>query len=214
AGVCVTACGPGLAISADGRQCVACAASCSACLGPASDQCSACAGNRYLPGGLPGTCRSCDAACSGCTGPTASQCTACAAGWLRAPSGECVRTCPEGTGISAPGSSQCKACADAGCLSCVTAQPGAICRTCRPGLQIDATGKQCLQCHGTCATCDGNGLANCLTCAPGLLLHGASCVNPCPDGTFADGEICSRCSGRCDTCVGRQFLPAGFLPDV
>ncbi|KCV72439.1 serine/threonine protein kinase [Fonticula alba] len=203
AGVCVTACGPGFTISADGRECIACAASCSTCLGPASNQCSACAGNRYLPGGMPGTCRSCNAACSGCTGPAASQCTVCATGWLRAPSGECVRTCPEGTGISSPGSSQCKACADAGCLSCVTAQAGAICRACRTGLQIDATGKQCLQCHGTCATCDGNGLANCLTCAPGLLLHGSSCVASCPEGTFPEaGAACSRCSGRCATCSG------------
>ncbi|KCV71545.1 serine/threonine protein kinase [Fonticula alba] len=202
AGVCVTACGPGLGISADGRQCVACAASCSACLGPASSQCSACAGNRYLPGGVPGTCRSCDAACSGCTGPTASQCTACATGWLRAPSGECVRTCPEGTGVSVPGSSQCKACADAGCLSCVTAQSGAICRACRLGLQIDPTGKQCLQCHGTCATCDGNGMDDCLTCAPGLWMHGSSCVASCPEGTFPEEGACSHCSGRCATCSG------------
>ncbi|KCV67468.1 serine/threonine protein kinase [Fonticula alba] len=213
AGVCVPSCGSGFFVGPDGRQCITCAATCAACLGPASSQCTACAGNRYLPGGVPGTCRACDAACNKCLGPTASQCVACAAGWLRAPSGECVRTCPEGTGLSAPGSGVCAACADPGCAMCVTAQAGAICQACRDGLQIDPSGKRCIQCHASCDTCSDDGPAGCLTCAPGLLMHESACVAACPAGTFASGALCERCSSRCATCSGPLSSECLSCPD-
>ncbi|KCV70859.1 hypothetical protein H696_03220 [Fonticula alba] len=202
AGICVAECGPGFGPGPDGRQCLACAASCASCLGPSPGQCTACSGNRFLPAGLPGACRPCDPACDRCLGATAADCLACAAGWLRTPAGACVRSCPDGTGISSSDAKQCAPCADAGCLSCVTDQAGALCRACGPGLQLDDSGTQCLQCHASCATCGAPGPGACLTCAPGLMLHQDTCVGACPPGTHAAGAACDACAPRCATCSG------------
>ena len=139
----------------------------------------------------------------------------------------------------------CVACADNNCQSC--SGPNDMCQECKTGfVLLDGTcisecppgmfptdtsaGVVCDTCHGTCATCNGAGQGNCVTCPHGLTdssgecssfcheqneyqlvicaadenNNDGTCVDVCPDGTYQSnepwGSVCYACDGSCLTC--------------
>jgi hypothetical protein len=141
----------------------------------------------------------------------------------------------------------CVGCADNNCQSC--SGPNDMCQECKTGfVLLDGTcisecpsgmfptatsaGIVCDTCHGTCATCNGAGQGNCVTCPHGLTdssgecssfcheqneyqlvicaadenNNDGTCVDVCPDGTYQSselwGDVCQPCSRTCLTCTG------------
>ncbi|KCV67428.1 hypothetical protein H696_06120 [Fonticula alba] len=174
-----------------GQRCLPCHASCEACSGTKSTECTAgCpAGLLALPAGatpmrcVPGRpvgystsaagCAACPAKCASCPAD-ASACALCDRGWLLEASA-CVLTC-------APGSS--------------------------------ALGGVCATCHDTCATCHGPGPEHCLACSPARpFLPAGVCLADCPAGTFPAGATCQPCRPSCAACSGPGASDCTACPD-
>ncbi|KCV67447.1 hypothetical protein H696_06082 [Fonticula alba] len=192
AGACVAACSPGFGPSADGRRtplggsCAECDESCTACTGPGSGQCTACAptapqlwGGACLgvcPGGtFPetgssmslDTCLPCAPYCLGCGGPTGAQCTRCIEGLVLHPVHGCVSSCGRGMVL---------------------------------------LGNQCVACSPECRHCEGSP-EHCTQCPEGMLLGttAGTCVPSCGQQEFADLATpslarCVACHADCVSC--------------
>jgi proprotein convertase subtilisin/kexin type 5 len=122
--------------------CQSCNPACSACTGPAIDQCLGCVEGYLISGttcspGCPkgkylanGKCPTCDASCSACSdGSTCTECT----GTLYLKDAKCISDC--GTDFFAnTKSNECTPCA-ANCATCTSAAQNA-CLTCDAGLVL------------------------------------------------------------------------------
>ncbi|KCV69241.1 TKL protein kinase [Fonticula alba] len=180
----------------DGRVCHPCASECGTCA-EAANQCLSCArGFAQVPGSPAHrpTCEPCAADCLTCDSP-AGACTACH---------------PEKAMLQLPGH----------LATCVGICPAGYFRQEAP----QAGYGRCLECHGSCETCDGPEEHHCLTCADSLGFWQGDCVNgtrmtaaedpvkPCPEarcfdscgqGHFrSDEETCTACSPACRSCSG------------
>ena len=95
------------------------------------------------------------------------------------------------------------------CLSCrpnpwfksVMEVPGKCQEEC-PFSHYVTTSQTCVECDGTCATCDGPGPSSCLTCSSGTpLMHRGMCLTACPDGFAPNASnYCLPCDRSCTTC--------------
>ncbi|KCV69795.1 TKL protein kinase [Fonticula alba] len=171
-------------------------------------------------GTFPPACTPCHELCLACHGPGRADCTACRLALPLEP-GVCLADCPPGTWAdSAAGLCACHP----GCLRCAPApSPGAYeCLECIPGTSPspgNALPGRCLACHATCSECSVAGdPAACTRCWPGLLLHGAHCLDACPPGFWPDEQdTCQPCTAHCQSCLGPtacetcapQYFPLG-----
>lgn len=79
---------------------------------------------------------------------------------------------------------------------------------------------QCFPCHGTCLQCSGPSSSQCTACMNSTL-HLGSCVDQCPQGTFAERgaldycrpcpQSCAQCDSleHCTECLGVLHLQDG-----
>jgi len=175
---------------------------------PPSTDCASCLDGFWLNGA---TCTACTAGCATCNalGGNQDKCLTCEAGYAQAATGaaptttaRCVQ-CTAGN-YAAKGDTACKACTNGftdakfttctpcatGCSTCTTAaNTAATCTACVDGYyevaNAAATAANCAKCTTGCKTCDGTGLANCLTCDTDA---GYTLVTPTP----ADGaDVCT-----------------------
>ncbi|ESU36886.1 Variant-specific surface protein [Giardia duodenalis] len=202
------------------KKCKACSPECAECVGPASNQCSACpAGKALTYGGSDpaqgGTCGdACTADKNGCKvcgariGGT-DYCSQCSVGAQAPLNGVCtanarVQFCTQ----IADGS--CTVCRDGyflkdgGCYKpdqqpgkqvCTQAN-GGKCQTCTNGLAADNGDCSKSVCHSTCATCSAPSIASsCKTCATGYYKE---------NGSDTTAGLCKKCSEKisgCKQCV-------------
>lgn len=163
-------------------------------------------------------CIQCDPSCARCIGPTANDCIACSHPDESLVGFTCRKDCPQGTfpnratGVCERCHPTCNTCSGPGVTNCITCakelvqnkSPGICSSVCPPG-QYSAEGG-CSNCHSNCNHCNGPGVSNCLSCPDGKVLYNFTCVNSCPDGTYAtdkDGiRQCLQCHPVCDTCYG------------
>ena len=61
---------------------------------------------------------------------------------------------------------------------------------------------ECRACHVTCGSCVAGGADACTSCAGSLVLHSGKCLNSCPVGRYADGNVCKACDSTCYSCDG------------
>lgn len=90
------------------------------------------------------------------------------------------------------GGYQCNSCNIQNCDKCKADQQ---CDKCMDGFY--KSGKECLPCDNTCATCTGPG--SCSTCK---LTYGQKCVSSCPSKTFQSENTCIDCDQSCKECNG------------
>ena len=187
-------CSGGSSNSSD--TCVHCDASCAACSGPASDECTACApaspfsdGSACLASCTPAgkyavssvsngvttrTCEPCDSSCGTCDAAGSGDCLSCdsASGTPFLDGSTCVDSCPTGSFVE---------------LDVVT------------GLL------ECKACYSACATCVDGQSTSCTACpATGTPFFDAgACLSACPDAMYADANgACAVCHDTCGTCGG------------
>ena len=131
----------------------------------------------------------------------------------------CKPHCPDGqfknrdTGRCEACHPTCKTCTEAGPSECTTCVEGLLltkdnsvnrCQSvCLPGQFRGSTG--CTDCHSSCKTCNGGEAHDCLSCPENQLYFQKSCVNHCPQGTYADksqDRHCQKCHPVCESCSG------------
>lgn len=164
-------------------------------------------------------CLACLSPCLTCTSPTI--CLSCNSGTYFN-RGSCLTACPAGTyqttAISSSGTSQlsCLPC-DSTCLTCLNI--ATYCITCPSGYILDTQGNcnsnctnsstyyysstslQCLNCSGSCYSCQGPLSTDCLSCNPPLALYSGSCLTTCPFGYYRSSTyVCKQCSAQCSSC--------------
>jgi len=134
-----------------------------------------CGSNTY-PSGT--DCQSCDYPCAECYGPGSDHCFTS----LSTSPEACL--CPENQTLTT-----------SGCINCPT-----NCTLC----DIDVN--QCDTCLTTCAQCDNDATPpQCQQCTfeSNLVLYQGSCIESCPQGTYADSNnICQPCQPGCFDCTG------------
>lgn len=163
-------------------------------------------------------CVQCHPSCSRCIGPTANDCIACSHPDTSLVGFSCKRDCPPGTfpnrmtGVCESCHPTCDTCSGSGAENCIACakdliqnKSTGICSSlCPQGLY--STDGECRNCHSNCRTCNGPGSSNCLNCPDGKVLYNFSCVDTCPDRTYATdkGRIrqCLKCHPVCDNCYG------------
>ena len=82
-------------------------------------------------------------------------------------------------------------------------------------------GTSCPACDPSCATCSGTS-TNCLSCPPGKVLQGSSCLSACLPKFYPNAGVCSSChltcatctlgnlATQCDNCISGHFLYLGI----
>ncbi|EFO62629.1 VSP [Giardia lamblia P15] len=185
--------------SAD-RKCKKCSSECAGCVGPASNQCSACPAGRaltYSDASHPGNGGACGDACAadknGCKACGAriggtDYCSHCSDNAQAPLNGNCATSSARVAFCAAMGAGVCTKCAanyflqDGGCYE-ATRQPGkqictlatndGKCQTCANSLQPN--NGVCPLCHSTCKTCSAADTASaCTTCATGYYMVGSA----------------------------------------
>ncbi|KCV69819.1 hypothetical protein H696_03279 [Fonticula alba] len=200
---CVSSCPMGF--FADGVTCSPCMQDCSTCSNSAS--CDSCSGNLFLHNGtctpncpagtyeddIAGACTDCETDCAACT--SATECTACEDGAFL-DGHACVPSCPGGT-FGDITNNTCTVCDD-NCDACTSATE---CTACEPAFFMHQN------------RCE------CLSCPPGDILSGSTCVGSCPAGSFlpTGKDECQPCIDNCAKCAaGTGICTAcepGFLGD-
>ncbi|KCV73472.1 hypothetical protein H696_01011 [Fonticula alba] len=161
------------------------------------------------------------------------SCHSCNSGYFLHNS-ECIRYCPQGyyenasARMCSPCQAPCVTCSKSmdACLSCSTGllhvDAYACVSVCPPFSRQEGT--RCRSCPDKCEVCDApvagpadqsldsialtsSAVDHCDRCMRGyFLLHGAECVEKCPEGFFPDhtdtGSICAPCHAACETCTG------------
>ena len=166
-------------------------------------------------------CVECHPSCARCIGPTANDCIACSRPDTSLVGFTCKKNCPHGTfpnhiaGFCERCHPTCETCSGPGATNCNTCAKDLVqnkstgmCNSVCPQGQYPTDGK-CSNCHSNCRTCNGPDSSNCLNCPDGKLLYNFTCVNTCPDGTYAanKGSIhqCVQCHPVCETCYGSSM---------
>ncbi|EFO64512.1 VSP [Giardia lamblia P15] len=191
--------------SAD-RKCKKCSSECAGCVGPASNQCSACPAGRaltYSDAGHPGNGGACGDACAadknGCKACGAKiggtdYCSHCSDNAQAPLNGNCATSSARVAFCAAMGAGVCTKCAagyflqDGGCYEtnrqpgkqvCTLAGGTGECETCANGRQPNSGA--CPSCHPTCKTCrDTDSADACTMCAAGYYMLGSgpeACVS-------------------------------------
>ena len=62
----------------------------------------------------------------------------------------------------------------------------------------------CYVCNPICNTCQGPDKTDCLSCSLDNFYEG-TCINDCPNGTYAESNTCLSCDSNCLTCYGQSF---------
>ena len=216
------------ALPGDFTQCTYCAAGKVLVLPPAGKCLTSCP-SHYAPDvATQRLCLPCDASCDQCSEPNDSQkCSACTGGLLIIGSiGPCFSPpCPASYAENAA-QTHCYLC-NTMCLTCFEPGNAEYCGTCNTGffLQIlhppnagscvsscplgwvqDITGKFCLACDSSCATCTkASSSTDCTSCPDGNYLVGGAigfCVSGCPASYSLDltGKKCYPCYSTCMSC--------------
>ncbi|XP_048065150.1 proprotein convertase subtilisin/kexin type 5b isoform X2 [Megalobrama amblycephala] len=154
-------------------------------------------------------CHSCAIGCATCEGE-ANNCLSCEKDYLRLKN-RCVQHCPPRHFVKG---GVCELC-PSGCAECDHTGKCSECEQyfflhkdqcivdCPKGYFTNVEQKQCMSCHGNCATCDGPDEDDCTTCGPfGLIHYNGKCVFRCPSETYHDGAECRDCDKSCLTCSG------------
>jgi hypothetical protein len=133
--------------------------------------------------------------------------------------GACVTaalTCPPGYYLLA---GVCQKCGEY-CTVCVNSDACSTCLAsyvvfegrCLPGCPTNTYSQNtvCINCHSSCAMCNGPADSNCLLCLPGKFLVSSKCYDSCPTSTclvcpasfyFQASTIsCVRCTDGCLVC--------------
>lgn len=177
---------------------------------PDSSSCLNSCPSGYYPDDGTKMCQLCDTECQTCTGPSNNQCLLCATGFYLQPapdSNTCLDNCPAGY-YPNDGTKTCQLC-NTNCLTC-TGPSNVECIQCASGfyqqpppnsntcLNVCPSGyyrdngtNTCKLCNASCQTCTGPSNTQCLICATGYYLLGATtCVTStaCPSGTFPDSS--------------------------
>ena len=181
-----------------------------------------------VDGSVP-ACLSCDSTCETCSGPSSKECLSCpASGTPFLEEGSCVTQCTSGKyadennecvkchitckGCSGPGDTACTACDDSATFDAGTCiYPVG---TCPDGQFLDADNQTCKDCtpEFNCKTCkDATECETCPTEAP--FLHGKTCVDVCPDGTWQNNDYCDACDSTCKVCDGSGLNQCTACPD-
>ncbi|XP_029845071.2 furin [Ixodes scapularis] len=175
-----------------------------------------CGDGLYSPGG---NCNRCHETCATCFGSNEDQCISCPPNKVWS-NGRCVSECllgfysdAERTCVQCRGN--CRKCtgeelgACTACMHDLILHNGQCIHECPVGFHPGGSGdnRRCLPCHGTCATCINVSATGCLSCPSGRALHGSTCVQFCPGGTFlrfsgALGAQCIQCHPACSSCTG------------
>ncbi|ESU34664.1 Variant-specific surface protein, partial [Giardia duodenalis] len=197
------------------RKCKACSPECAECVGPASNQCSACpAGKKltYTDDSHPNNGGTCGDACkvsadgTGCEtcgaqiGGTA-YCSKCKNAQQAPLDGNCAAS-SRAAFCTKMGNGVCTQCAanyflkDGGCYQtdrqpgkqiCTTASSAGKCQTCANGLQPN--NGACPSCHSTCKTCSAADSSDkCTSCAAGYYMVG-SAAGPCTSCDSNSGSV-------------------------
>jgi len=190
----------------EGYACKECAEGCGMCSGSGASECRQCrkgwfeldcgAGGDECTGdngakfmcveGCPqgyygdsatGKCLKCMSPCSACSSATA--CSDCEGNlFLHLNSSTCVLQCPENT--YSTDERTCTNCAITG--------------------NALATGSQsCYRCDPNCKTCDSSA-SRCTSCQSSRFLFEGTCLDHCPQGTFAFEGRCKECAFGCSSC--------------
>lgn len=218
-------CGSGYFQNATSHTCDRCASNCAECSGSRTT-CTKCNSTLFLVNGncsdscgvgfysVSGSnvCVACKSGCATCS--DGNVCKNCSSGYYYL-SGNCVTDCSAGT----YGNSTTRACesCDPSCSTCkyastyCTACQGAYLKSggCVSESVCTADGKyiadksnwNCTNCNSTCATCVTTS-SHCATCSGTRAFYEEQCVENCPDGYYAGGNVCSVCKGYCATCSG------------
>lgn len=201
-----TSCTEGFFLSSE-KTCEACLPNCVLC--DNATECRAC-GKGFLV--VNKQCKRCADGCAECF--DLNTCNRCLVGfYLSAGSNKvCKKTCDspsvatleilQNPNLDQTGFCGLK-CDDANCLKCTV--NATTCDSCAAGYQRwwkGGSSQVCIKtgtgaCHSSCASCDGDGSNNCLTCQKGLFLDGTtrSCLAECPVGTF------NSTAGACEKCI-------------
>ena len=210
-GQCIDNCPPGYYKDDLTNRCLKCFEnsadnpySCKTCIGPSSNQCTACLSGTFLsggectipcpPGSWPDTstniCANCYYntvgplfSCVTCTTGASNNCLSCNSGNFLHPTpiGECIASCPD-------------------------------------GYWGDASTNTCQMCYQntanlalSCLTCDGGTSSSCLSCGPEAFLSGGKCLEVCSPTQWNDPMtgVCQECwqsaigpAYSCLTCLG------------
>lgn len=168
------------------QKCKKCDSSCSTCVGPTSNHCTACSDPNavlygfkcklqcpegYFKNFRTHQCERCHPTCVSCAGMGSSACTSCVSGLRLRRDNQAMGKCI----------SDCKPC------------------------QYKTKSSNCLSCHSSCKSCYGPTNTNCLSCLPGLVYYQNTCRKNCPVGTFFRRNFiqeCVKCHPLCETCTG------------
>ena len=95
------------------------------------------------------------------------------------------------------------------CSQCDSNNPNICLGICRTGYYLDSLTRSChckcfimLECSPLCSECYSSSSSECISCKPGYLKHGTSCVITCPSGYYANiNNECTQCSfTNCSVC--------------
>ena len=166
-------------------------------------------------------CVKCHPSCARCIGPTVNDCIACSQPNTSLVGFSCKKDCTHGTfpnriaGFCEGCHPTCETCSGPGVTNCSTCakdlaqnKSTGMCNSVCPQGQYPTDGK-CSNCHSNCRTCNGPDSTNCLNCPDDKLLYSFTCVDTCPDGTYAanKGSIrqCLQCHPVCEACYGSSM---------
>ena len=159
------------------------------------------------------SCSACPPYCGTCS--SLANCLTCANSNINPMKGMCPQPCGSGEYYSST-SGNCQPCTG-DCKECVGEN---VCSSCKEQLLLDMEGhcgKTCpdhtvanpdtghcesLQCHESCATCNGPEPDQCLSCAPSRVLKQGTCVDSCPTGQIMVDNSCVDCDSSCASCTG------------
>lgn len=141
-----------------------------------------CPEETYLSDAAKKICNACDESCETCEGKGNKACT----------------SCPEDTYL------ENKECKDE-CTNYLYEDENTCYDTCPGGTYSVTNTKTCEKCHGDCATCNGSGASNCVTCGETKpYFHENTCLTECP------GELEPNDEGVCAEASFGGYLFSGF----
>lgn len=134
--------------------------------------------------------------------------------FYRQADGSCLETCPD-FNVANFDTGACQPCNDIFYFGeCLT-----TCQSQTFEFTDSGTGQRsCIDCNSACAECIGPTTADCTSCSIGAFLHGAECLESCPEGYYEDdiNSVCVQCSTNCEVCnaFGCQMCASGFFLDL
>ena len=207
-----------------GGEPIACAANCAYCN---ADRCVAChhdyevKNDTCVPctgkGGGDGRCTECAPGCAYCR--DTEHCTVCDGHYTGSVDSQADLTCdcPVQT-FREPKMRRCEVCPDANCDVCDMYNEF-VCQRCSADSALNAnktcdrcgagmfakkttpgTNETCQSCNLNCMSCDHTP-TNCTACASGSVITESRVCEPCPNGTYIDGNTCQRCKNGGTVCT-------------